>query len=212
MTLKLSRGKRCTCVLIATTHKRFCGSFKISDSNIGHMRIYIILHLYVMHRMISDDNLSNIITFIIYQRGIAYRYTIHNIRMFRETIDEYARKYSACVRWTSCVKLGLQTTFLRAASLHWIFRTCITSVSICSYASASGTTSFMLYVDGMGGAVPRAFNNGAARNKGKICKMIRVANSIASELEDWMRSPAKENDIKQRKHEEGGKQSTWLKP
>lgn len=32
------------------------------------------------------------------------------------------------------------------------------------------------------------------RNKGKICKMIRVANSIASELEDWMRSPAKENE------------------
>lgn len=139
-------------------------------------------------------------------------HTVHNIRMFPETIDEYARKYSACVRWTSSVKLGLQTVFLHAASLYWIFRTCITSVSICSYASASGTTSFMLYVDGMEGAVPRMFNNDTAWRgiKGKFVKWYALRTVLrASSRIEWEAPPRKTTSNNENMKKEESNPHDW---
>lgn len=71
------------------------------------------------------------------------------------------------------------------------FRTCITFVSICSYAPASGACWVLCFTWTECCARRRAFNNGVW-NKEKICKIIRIANSIASKLEDWMRSPPRE--------------------
>lgn len=158
------------------------------------MRIYIILHLYVMHRDIRRQFIQyNYIYYI----STLYRISLYDIQLFTTFgCSGNGRRVRAQIfrvcPLNELLKFSLQTAFLRAASVHWIFRTCITSVSICSYASVSGTTSFMLYVDGIGGA--GAFNNGAARRgiKGKFVKWYALRTVLrASSRIEWEAPPRK---------------------
>lgn len=100
---------------------------------------------------------------------------------FLETLDTYIyiSMHANIPRVSALNKLcQIQFRNYRVASFCINFRTCNTSVSICSYVPASGALSFMFHVDGMLRG-DGACSTTASGNKEKICKIIRIANSIA---------------------------------
>lgn len=103
------------------------------------------------------------------------------------------------------------TNCLSARCLYTLnFWTCITFVSICSYVPASAATSFMLYVDGMGRATPRAFNNSAAGIKGKFVKWYALRTVLrASSRIEWEAPPRKTTSNNENMKKEESNPHDW---
>lgn len=109
----------------------------------------------------------------------------------RDTSQHAQQIFRECPRRAGRVRLPFRAIFGRV----YYFR-----INLCSYSRhpppppstpppsfllsplLAAQRSFMFYVDGI--FEPRRCVRVGDRNKGKICKMIRVANSIASGLED----------------------------
>lgn len=117
--------------------------------------------------------------------------------------------FRVCSYWASCAKLNLRTTARRLSA--WIFgRVLLSYQSVVMLPQVKRWVLCFTWTEccARDGARPTT----ASGIKRKFVKWYVSRTVLREQARGLNEKPAKGNDVKQRKHKEGGKQSAWLKP